>query len=158
MRNAVLTGFSSSSGNGTEPSTTNPPLNDRDAGTESSGFMTSPQVTLTRGVRSRPTPPRSRPACDDTFTPAASRYRNVDFGVISLLSLGDLVWLDANNDGVRQTAEAGIAGVTVTLVGLDPVNAGTLTTTTAADGGYLFTNLVPGRYQVSSRPAVPWPG
>ena len=39
----------------------------------------------------------------------------------------------------------------VNLLGLDASNAsnaGTLTATTAADGGYLFTNLIAGRYQV----------
>src|SRR5262249_47156445 len=34
-------------------------------------------------------------------------------------SVGGSVWSDLNNDGIRQSAEFGIAGVTVTLTGTD---------------------------------------
>lgn len=65
-------------------------------------------------------------------------------------SLAGRVWLDPDNDGVIDASEAGIAGVTIVLTGTDqdgnPVNR---TTTTAADGSYSFTGLLPGSYVVT---------
>ncbi len=52
------------------------------------------------------------------------------------------VYVDANNDGIFQSSELGIAGVTVTLTGVN--DNGTqinLVTTTAANGSYQFANL-----------------
>ncbi len=142
VRDGVLTGYSSSTGN------VRPPVNDRDVGVEEAGFITSGAVSLALGgapAVDAGTIPTGLPADP---APTGNRYRNVDFGVFQPLSLGDLVWSDLNNDGQRQAAEPGLGGVVVTLVGLDAQNAGTQTATTQADGGYLFTNLVGGRYQV----------
>ncbi|MCC2670805.1 MAG: conserved repeat domain protein, partial [Armatimonadetes bacterium] len=70
----------------------------------------------------------------------------VDCGVLTLGSIGGTVWLDANRDGVRQGGETGIAGVTVTLAkGGGP----TVTTTSAADGVFLFTSARAGSYTLS---------
>lgn len=55
------------------------------------------------------------------------------------------VFVDANKDGI-DNAEAGVAGVTVQL--LNAAGAVVATTTTAADGGYLFDGLNPGDYRV----------
>ena len=64
--------------------------------------------------------------------------------------IGGRVWLDADNDGVIDAGENGIAGITVTLTGTDtlgrPVER---TLTTDAQGGYLFENLGPGTYTVT---------
>jgi large repetitive protein len=72
-----------------------------------------------------------------------------DFAVIEvkqLASLGNFVWLDVDQDGVQDTGEPGISGVSVTLQKPD----GTIvaTTTTGGDGKYLFSNLTPGDYVV----------
>ncbi|MEZ4707417.1 MAG: SdrD B-like domain-containing protein [Caldilineaceae bacterium] len=70
----------------------------------------------------------------------------IDFGFHAPLSLGNLVWLDANNNGVVDAGESGIANVTVNLY-RDINNDGTpdggifASTTTGADGLYLFTGL-----------------
>jgi hypothetical protein len=67
-------------------------------------------------------------------------------------TLGDKVWADNGagggiaNDGVQNGTEPGIAGVTVTLYD----NAGTAiaTTTTDANGQYLFAGLANGNYSI----------
>mgnify|MGYP000898471460 FL=1 len=60
-------------------------------------------------------------------------------------SLGNLVFLDANENGLQDEGETGVRGVTVTLF-----LAGTAiaTTTTDANGNYLFTGLKAGTYTV----------
>ncbi|WP_288381919.1 SdrD B-like domain-containing protein, partial [uncultured Massilia sp.] len=76
--------------------------------------------------------------------------------VYKLASLGDRVWLDANANGQQDAGEAGIGGVTVTLIGggadglLSTTGDNTsVETTTDANGNYKFTGLVPGmEYQV----------
>lgn len=63
-----------------------------------------------------------------------------------LAAIGDTVWLDANNNGVQEAGEAGFPDVVVNLYDCD----GNLiaSTTTDANGYYLFDNLVPGDYYV----------
>lgn len=74
----------------------------------------------------------------------------VDFGLYQPVSLGNLVWLDADNSGSVNGSEAGIDGVPVRLYD----SAGNLisTTTTAGGGLYLFSNLAPGDYYVEITP------
>jgi len=67
---------------------------------------------------------------------------DVDFGYIPVTNtgaIGDRVWSDADGDGIQDPGEAGIEGVTVNL--LDSSGAIIATTTTGADGDYLFTNV-----------------
>ncbi|MBK9927461.1 MAG: sortase [Anaerolineales bacterium] len=63
-----------------------------------------------------------------------------------LASLGNFVWNDLDADGIQDSGEAGINGVTVRLHASD----GTViaTTTTTNGGQYLFSNLIPGDYYV----------
>lgn len=67
-----------------------------------------------------------------------------------LAALGDFVWLDRNQDGIQDAGEPGVSGVTVNLFD----GAGTLvsSTTTDANGFYLFDNLTPGDYFVEFIP------
>ena len=75
---------------------------------------------------------------------------------VVLGSIGDRVWFDADGDGVQGAGEAGVAGVTVNLIGAgadgvfgtgdDEVLA---TQSTDADGNYLFEELAAGDYKVS---------
>jgi protocatechuate 3,4-dioxygenase beta subunit len=76
--------------------------------------------------------------------------RNVDAGVVPIpdnkANVGDYVWLDADNDGLQDPSEEGIAGVVVTLV---DDNGNVVASTLTDDAGkYLFTNVDPGTYQV----------
>ena len=81
---------------------------------------------------------------------AATGSPNNHFGEIAQNSaITGRVWLDADNNGSLNGSEAGIAGVTVVLAGVDagnqPVNR---TTTTDASGNYSFEALPPGTYTV----------
>lgn len=53
---------------------------------------------------------------------------------------------DVNGNGVRDSGEAGLSGVTITLLAPD---GSTQTAITAADGTFAFGNLVPGSYVLS---------
>jgi uncharacterized repeat protein (TIGR01451 family) len=76
----------------------------------------------------------------------------VDFGFYPLASLGNFVWLDSNANGRQDAGEAGIPGVEVKLLNADGTpylrNGIPLTTTTGANGEYLFTDLPAGSYVV----------
>ena len=66
----------------------------------------------------------------------------VSFGYRSPGTIGDRVWSDSNGDGIQDPGELGLASVTVEL--LNNVGAVIATTTTAADGSYLFEALPQG--------------
>jgi len=106
----------------------------------SNGFIVSGPITLAAGTE--PT--------NDGDTDASTNL-TLDFGVVPpatgpVLSLGNLVWSDANNNGTFDTGESGINGVTVQL--LDAQGTVLQTTTTAGGGLYTFTALNPGDYRV----------
>ncbi len=61
-------------------------------------------------------------------------------------SIGDTVWEDNNYNGVRDSGEAGIKGVTVKL--LDANGKVLETTVTDSNGKYLFDNLNAGSYRI----------
>ncbi|MCO6450999.1 MAG: DUF11 domain-containing protein, partial [Caldilineales bacterium] len=80
-------------------------------------------------------------------------------------AIGDYVWYDANQDGIQDVTEPGIANVTLRLYrddgdgNFEPGTDDALVaaTTTDADGGYLFAHLSPGPYFVDvdeSSPAL----
>ncbi len=79
-----------------------------------------------------------------TTTPGDSNW-TIDFGFYAL-TLGNLVWDDLNNNGLREGTEPGLPGVTVQLLDSDgnPITD----TVTDANGIYTFTNLVSGTYSV----------
>lgn len=78
---------------------------------------------------------------------------DVDAGLVKLTALGDYVWMDRNLNGIQDAGETGVAGVTVRLLDGSgaPVldGAAQVTTTTDADGRYLFEHLLPGTYRVA---------
>ena len=72
---------------------------------------------------------------------------------IPQLNLGNLVWYDANNDGIKQAIETGIAGATVNLyadVNNDNIADGAPLATILTDntGNYNFPNLISTNYIV----------
>jgi protocatechuate 3,4-dioxygenase beta subunit len=68
-----------------------------------------------------------------------------DFGELKTASLSGHVYYDANQNGIFDPNESGIAGVTMTLNG----PGGPVTTTTDATGAYAFNTLLPGTYSVT---------
>ena len=62
-------------------------------------------------------------------------------------SIGDLVWADANQYGIKDTGEDGIANITVTLLDASDLSE-IAATETDANGYYLFPNLEAGDYIV----------
>jgi hypothetical protein len=65
-------------------------------------------------------------------------------------SLSGFVFVDGDNDGVRDAGEEAFEGVTISLSGTsDFGDTVTLQTITAADGSYTFTGLTPGTYTIT---------
>ena len=86
---------------------------------------------------------------DDSKDPADEDDGD-DAYVIPTAKLGNLVWSDINGNGLQDSGEPGIPGVTVKLNGTDQDgNVVSLTTVTDANGNYLFDDLVPGNYTVT---------
>lgn len=84
------------------------------------------------------------------FDPMTSQDDEDDARITIRPAIGNYVWEDTNADGVQDSSESGIQGVTVYLYE-DPNGANTLiaTITTGSDGSYYFGGLTPGtEYQV----------
>ena len=82
--------------------------------------------------------------------PASGNSGNNDFAALQPAAVSGFVYLDGNDNGIKNPGETGIAGVSLTLTGTSDVGAiTTLTTQTAADGSYNFGNLRPGTYIVT---------
>jgi serine-aspartate repeat-containing protein C/D/E len=59
-------------------------------------------------------------------------------------SIGDFVWYDENRNGIQEDDEAGVGGVSVTLV--DSLGTPIAQTTTGPDGSYSFVDFTSGNY------------
>ncbi len=79
----------------------------------------------------------------NSFSVAALNYCD---SAIPTASIGNLVWNDANNDGLS-TGESGISNVDVSLY--DNANHLLAVTTTDNQGHYAFENLAVGQYRIS---------
>ena len=98
---------------------------------------------------------RYKTTADVTIAEATGSVIDVNFGFVKPASLGDYTWMDVGRDGIQDTDEPALPGVTVTLTYEDgsavtdasgnPVAA----VTTDANGKYSFENLLPGGYKVS---------
>jgi hypothetical protein len=84
-----------------------------------------------------------------TVTLGTSDLPHNDFAELTPASLSGYVYLDANNNGVKDPGESGIANVTITLTGTSDIGSVDLTTATAADGSYQLSNLRPGSYTIT---------
>ncbi|MCI0378734.1 MAG: choice-of-anchor E domain-containing protein [Gemmataceae bacterium] len=64
-------------------------------------------------------------------------------------SLSGFVYVDRDDDGVKDADEGGISGVSVTLSGTDVSGQVDQTATTGIDGSYSFTGLLAGTYELT---------
>lgn len=86
-------------------------------------------------------------AQSEGLTVGGQRDPTLDFGFVAKsYAVGDHTWIDTNKDGVQDAGEPVLSGVKVTL--LDGSGATIATTTTDANGLYVFDDLPAGRYQV----------
>jgi hypothetical protein len=91
-----------------------------------------------------------------TFTLNEGEYNDdIDAGLLKSVNIGDYVWFDDNQNGIQDINEDGIEGFNVRLIqsGQDGIfgtadDVVVLTTTTDANGNYLFMNVLPGVYRV----------
>jgi uncharacterized surface anchored protein len=115
------------------------------------GFVFSPSGNGTNSTDSDPNP--STGVTTPVTLSGNTHITTLDAGInlgnpnVGTASLGDKVWYDVNNDGLQDTDEAGVQGVTVTLYQSNGTTAIT-TTTTNALGYYVFTGLEAGDYVV----------
>jgi len=90
------------------------------------------------------------PAGSNIFYSAQSRLDSADNGGCNAIyvpaTIGDFVWNDLNGNGIQDSNEPGISGVTVKL--LNSGGSVLATATTNSAGNYSFTNLAAGQYVV----------
>jgi hypothetical protein len=85
-----------------------------------------------------------------TVTLQNNSSANNDFGEIKASSLSGYVYVDLNNNGVKDGNEPPIPGTTVTLTGTNDMNAAVrVVLQTNSSGFYQFTNLRPGNYRIT---------
>lgn len=98
-----------------------------------------------------PAEPLNEDAPNGQGAPDDRANMTVDFGFVPSYSIGNRVWFDTDNDGLRDGGvEAGAPGVLVELYSVDALGTYTLvgTTTTDANGYYRFDGLAAGDYVV----------
>lgn len=96
-----------------------------------------------------------------TSLTAGQNRVDVDFGYNAAASMGDLVWLDRDGDGVADPDEPGIVAVPVSALWAGPdgnlattADNLTFTTTTDGNGQWSLTGLPPGTYRVTTTPGA----
>jgi hypothetical protein len=73
--------------------------------------------------------------------------RSWDMGIVEFAKIGDKVWEDSNANGVQDSTEEGVTDINVTLFkNCDTTPSKIGSTTTDANGDYLFVNLEPNSY------------
>ena len=145
---APLDGWVSTAGNGTTAPDPDDDVDGDDNGDPSpaEGWVQSRPVTIDYGTELDP---------ELEGQPTGSANFTVDFGFVPTppMSIGNSVWLDANNSGTVDDDEPGLPGVLVELFAADEAgqpngDEPVATTTTDDDGYYLFVDIAPGEYVV----------
>jgi len=124
------------------------------------GVITSPVITLAEGTEPVGEPGKNggKDDADD-----ANGDMTIDFGLVPLMSIGSTVFSDDNDNGIQDPGEDSLgsgttAGKVVTLELYDAITGALVaTTTTDANGSYLFDNLLPGDYYIEFIPPASLP-
>ncbi|MAU00242.1 MAG: hypothetical protein CL608_24140 [Anaerolineaceae bacterium] len=151
-----LYGFVSSRNNVSPDPAADPDVNSSDGDDNgrnnpdpANGGIVSYPVTVTVGNE-----PTNEGQDEDGSYPNANSNLTVDFGFFELLTLGNYIWLDNNENSTIDSGEPGVGGVVLYLLDgngdpvLHPVTNQPISTTTNSSGFYQFTNLYPGEYRV----------
>jgi hypothetical protein len=93
----------------------------------------------------------------NSVTVVTTDVPNVNFGIRQPLSVGNLVWVDANRNGIKETAELGINNASVNIyldANADGIPDGSAVQNTSTDGTghYVFNGLNPGNYILGVTP------
>ncbi len=114
-------------------------------------------------------PPAPDVILNEAHVSSASYVSTPEVSVARFVAIGDTVWLDSDADGMQDFGEPGLAGVQLLLLDCDndgtnctpydsdPTTPGvqTATTTTDANGNYIFDGLPSGSYSVVVTGGVP---
>ncbi len=106
---------------------------------EAGSFTNEAEVTAANELDSDSTPGDGEGDDWDDATVTAAE-------VLASALIGDTVWFDDDLDGIQDSGELGVSGVTVTLTNVSTEEVTTMVTN--ADGRYLFSALDPGDYTV----------
>jgi DNA-directed RNA polymerase II subunit RPB1 len=114
---------------------------------EASTTALAPYTPTKSGVGDRAGDSSTWTAQSEGLTAGGQRDPTLDFGFVTkTYAIGDKVWIDSNHNGVQDGSEPPLPGVKVSL--LDGDGKTVATTTTDANGRYIFDNLPAGTYQV----------
>jgi len=87
--------------------------------------------------------------------PSGGSDQSLDFGFVKPVAVGDYVWVDENLNGIQDNGEPALPGVTVELLtangtpAVDIAGNAVASTTTDANGHYVFDDLRPGQYEIA---------
>ena len=106
----------------------------------------NPKTGVSSVINLGPGSPDQVPARDAGIPDADVVNLTVNAGLVGSYALGDTVWRDHNGNGVMDTDDGGVAGVTVEL---QDDNEKVLASTTTSDTGrFTFAGLAAGSYQL----------
>ncbi|MBH0052924.1 isopeptide-forming domain-containing fimbrial protein [Salinibacterium sp. SWN139] len=120
-----------------------------------SGLFTVELSNLPAGLTSTVDPDGGADDVSELTLTGGEENLDQDFGYRGDAGVGDLLWLDVNNDGIQGTNEPGLPGIvmTVTSPGFDGIFGNEddiiVTTTTDENGNYLVEGLPAGEVKVS---------
>ncbi len=122
--------------------------------TASGGIITSPTITLAIGAET--TTEAGTNGNSDDLSGDSNGDMTIDFGLYIPVAIGSTVFIDANNNGIQEATETGLANAQVKLyaVNTDGTRGAQVgsTITTNSTGDYIFSGLAPGNYIVGVTP------
>ena len=118
--------------------------------TDLAAFTGSGTITLTGHAQAASSITGPGNVVSMVATKAAASVQIV-YTYIPAATVSGYVYVDVNKDGLRESGEPGLAGLTMTLSGVDYTGKSVTarSVVTQADGSYVFSGLPPGTYTVT---------